>query len=108
MQIVALRNGAQEDVTIVRMKMATLQSLRARHPSEFKEFVLRVRDSERDLPLGAVQIRVHELPTGAVQILTRKGVMAEDGTVVRAMFNVVLSAAQVNGSEVSLEPPYQD
>jgi hypothetical protein len=106
MQIVALRNGAQEDVTIVRMKMATLQSLRARYPSEFREFVLRVRDSDAGL-MGAMQIRVHELPTGALQLLTQKGVMAEDGTVVRAMFNVVLSAAQVNGSEVSLEPPYQ-
>jgi hypothetical protein len=109
MQIVALRNGAQEDRAIVQMKMATLQSLRTRHPAEFRTFVLGCHNPACELPRGDLQLSVTELPPCARRILVEKfRVMTDDGIVPRAMRNVILSAAQVSGEEVTaFDPPYQ-
>jgi hypothetical protein len=97
MQLVSLRNGAQEDVAIVRMKMATLHSLATNHPTAFRELVLMCRAHNTDAS--------HAVPNGAAEVLTKKGVLW-DGSVQRAMLNVVLSAAQPKGSDFVLTPPY--
>src|ERR1700728_2632534 len=101
MQIVALLNGAREDRSVVQMKMAKLQSLRTNHPAEFRTFVLGCHNPACELPRGDVQLSVTELPACARAILVDKfRVMTDEGIVLRALRNVILSAAQVDGEEV--------
>ena len=93
MQVVTLKNGAQEPLPLVTATMMSISTLMQENPIAFYELVMKCRD------------RNHRFFGNSGDVLQRLSLVETGGSVHTSIRNVVLSAAEGDGLDMCLGSP---
>jgi hypothetical protein len=93
MELIVLKNGAEEAEPLVKVAMLSLESLIQSSPIAFYELVMKCRDSN------------HQFFGNTVERLKELSLVQRDGTIHDSVRNIVLSAAEGDGLDMKLVSP---
>jgi hypothetical protein len=93
MQTVILKNGAEESLPLVNVMMMSLRSLMQENPIAFYELVMKCRDHN------------HKFFGNVGDVLKRLSLVETSGSIHDSIRNIVLSAAEGDGLDMSLGSP---
>lgn len=93
METVTLKNGAEEALPLVTVTMLSIRSLMQKDPIAFYELVMKCRD------------RQHQFYGNTGEVLQSLSLLDNRGCVQGSIRNIVLSAVEGDGLEMSIRSP---
>jgi hypothetical protein len=93
MEMLTLKNGSEVAAPLVKLTMMVLDSLMGKNPTALYELVMKCRDRE------------HKLYGNTGEVLSSLNLLQPDGRVQDAIRDIVLSATEGEGIDMTLRSP---